>query len=56
MCARCDKPIGPGQAWERHDVVRPSGPGGGTVYLHKKLCERVEVEQPLRYPRGRGAC
>lgn len=38
FCARRDNPIRPGEEWEPRDVITPTGPGGGTFYLHKKLC------------------
>lgn len=40
FCARCGQPIVVGEAWEPYDVVSPTGPGGGTFYLHEVLCKR----------------
>ena len=53
-CARCDKPILEGQPRVVRDFEAASGPGR-TIHLHT-WCQRIEAAQPLRYPRGRGAC
>lgn len=48
MCARCDQPIRPGQAYETYDIPSPSA-FGATVYLHKKLCVRPPTQTaPVR--------
>lgn len=39
MCARCDEPILPGEAYEVRPIISPTGPGSDVV-LHKKLCPR----------------
>jgi hypothetical protein len=40
FCARCGQPIAVDEEWEPYDVTTPTGPGGGTFYLHKTLCKR----------------
>lgn len=37
ICARCDKPILPGQAYDTEHIDSPSV-GGASVDLHRELC------------------
>ena len=37
ICARCDEPILPGQAYDTEAIDSPSV-GGASVDLHKELC------------------
>jgi hypothetical protein len=50
ICARCDKPIRPGEPYGTHDEVRPTGPGL-TLYFHKRRCRKVPTQTS---PSGRG--
>jgi hypothetical protein len=43
ICGRCDKPIRPGQQYEKRDIPSPST-GGDTVYLHRQLCVKVPFQ------------
>jgi hypothetical protein len=43
FCARCDKPIRPGQPYKPYDIMSPTGPGT-TVYLHVKPCTPVPTQ------------
>jgi len=40
ICARCDKPIMPGEKYEAVDKFSPSGTGG-TLHVHKKPCKQT---------------
>jgi hypothetical protein len=43
MCERCHKPIKPGQPYEPHDMLRPTG-ACPTVIVHKQLCTRPPTQ------------
>lgn len=43
ICARCDKTIRPGQAYDAEPIHAGSGPGE-TTYLHGGPCVRVPMQ------------
>ncbi|MFD3483764.1 hypothetical protein [Streptomyces sp. NPDC058665] len=49
ICARCDKPIAAGQG-ESRSVEQGSG-GGGTIWLHKELCQKTLTGRTYPLPR-----
>jgi hypothetical protein len=50
ICARCDKPIKPGEEYTTEALAGASA-AGSDVYLHKRLCKRPpEVARPRPYP------
>ncbi len=51
ICARCDKPIKPGEKYTK-EINFGASLGGSEDFFHEPLCERPrEVERPRRYPR-----
>lgn len=50
ICARCDKPILPGQPYEAFDRVSASA-GGLTIHVHKQLCKRAQQQTAPVIPR-----
>lgn len=55
FCARCDKPIQPGEPYERVDKMSPSG-AGSTDHVHTVLCARLPVrtyQPPSGFSRSR---
>lgn len=53
ICARCDKTIKPGEAYDKRGVETGSG-ATPDVYLHR-WCKQVAVAQPQRTPTGLGS-
>jgi hypothetical protein len=52
LCARCDKPILPGEEYRSVDHITASGPGA-TVYVHKERCQAAPQQRYPTRPRGR---
>lgn len=47
FCGRCDKPILPGQQYEKRDIASPTS-AGTTVYFHKPLCQKTPFQTTIR--------
>lgn len=50
ICARCDKPIRPGQKYEPVDKFSASG-AGSTLYVHAVWCQRTPRQTAPASPR-----
>lgn len=52
ICARCDKPIQPGEKYIASFVPSATGPSN-TIVLHEELCERPPTQtapaRPVRH-------
>ena len=53
ICARCDKPIRPGQKSVTRDIEAASGPGA-VIRVHE-WCRPDSATEPRRHPTGLGA-
>lgn len=43
ICARCDKPIRPGEPYDPVDKFSPSA-GGMVLHVHRRLCKRPPTQ------------
>ncbi|MGW3024846.1 hypothetical protein [Streptomyces sp. NPDC001221] len=53
ICARCDKPIKPGEKYIK-EIKDGASLGGAEIYLHKTLCKRAPRQTYPTRRRGRG--